>query len=198
MSTAPSVVLVDDHPAFLLGVRLGLEAEGIVVLATALDGAAAVAACERLRPDAVVLDVRMPGVDGLAAMRVIHAQAPLAALIVLSTFDDAVTRREAREAGARAFLTKEVPINALASTIVRLVREPGLHLVEVPELPALTPREVEVLRLLADGATNKRVAVVLDIAVDTVKEHCSAVYGKLGANGRMQAIAFARRLGLVG
>jgi DNA-binding NarL/FixJ family response regulator len=198
MSASVTVVLADDHPAFLLGVRLGLEAEGVEVLATAADGAAAIAACQRLRPDAAVLDVRMPGVDGMRAMRAIHGDAPEVALIVLSTFDDAATRREARDAGARAFLTKDVPIDALAETIVRLVREPGLHLVEVPELPALTPRELEVLRLLADGASNKRIAVALDIAVDTVKEHCSAVYGKLGVTGRVQAIALARGFGLVG
>lgn len=198
MSASASVVLADDHPAFLLGVRLGLEAEGIRVLATATDGAAAIAACQRVRPDAAVLDVRMPRVDGMRAMRAIHADAPDVALIVLSTFDDAATRREAREAGARAFLTKDVPIDALAATIVRLVREPGLQLVEVPELPALTPRELDVLRLLADGASNKHIAVALDIAVDTVKEHCSAVYGKLGVTGRVQAIALARGLGLVG
>lgn len=192
-----SVVLADDHPGFLLGVRYGLEAEGLAVVAWASDGAAAIEACRRHRPAAAVLDIRMPTMDGLAAMQVIHDELPDTALIALSTYDDAMTKVEARRSGARAYLTKDAAIREIADAVRRLVLEPRLVLIDVPVLPTLTSRELQVLVCLCDGWSNKQIARHLGVAVDTVKDHCSTLYGKLSAHGRSHAVSIAMDLGLL-
>ena len=194
----PTVVVADDHPAFGLGMRLALQAEGFDVVATVETGAAAAEEAARLRPDAVVLDVRMPGVDGIEACRRIVAARSAGAVVMLSTYDDPHTLRRAAEAGARAYLTKETPVRAIADLLRRLIAEPGLRLIDVPSLPELTPRERDVLQALGDGATNKQIAVRLGIGVDTVKDHLSSLFGKLDVSDRVQAVLAARRLGLQG
>lgn len=192
-----TVVLADDHPAFLLGVRLGLQAEQIEVVGTAADGFETIDACRRHRPDAAVVDVRMPGMDGLQALATVHRELPATALIVLSTYEDPMTRNLAKAAGARAFLTKDVAIDRLAVTIRRLVSEPRLSLIEAPPLPPLTPREVDVLKLMAVGWSNKGIADELGISPETVKEYGSSLFSKLGVTGRVHAVARGRELGLV-
>lgn len=192
-----TVVLADDHPAFLLGLRLGLEAAGLRVVATAHDGAEAIAACERWSPDAAVLDVRMPALDGIEACREIVAARRASCVLFLSTFDDANTRSAAIAAGARAFLPKSSSVDAIADVVRKLTAQPGLNLIDPPELPQLTARELEVLRLLGAGSTNKAIARELGIGVETVKDHCSALYGKLLVRDRTHAIVVARELGLL-
>ena len=192
-----AVVLADDHPAFLLGLRLGLEGAGLRVVACAGDGAEAVEACERWSPDAAVLDVRMPAMDGIAACRRIVAAGRVTCVVFLTTFDDAGTRSAAIAAGARAFLPKSSPVDEIAHVVRRLVTQPRLNLIDPPVLPHLTARELEVLRLLGAGSTNKSIAAELGIGVETVKDHCSALYGKLMVRDRTHAIIVARELGLL-
>lgn len=191
------VVIADDHPAFALGVRYGLEARGIDVVGVAHDGDRVIDLVRALTPDAVVLDVRMPGQGGLEACRSIteHGLAP--AVVILSTYDDAATRGEAHRAGARAYLTKETPIDELAQVLERLVAEQTLNLIVPPVLPTLTEREREVLRLLALGLSNKAIAERLQVSPETVKDHCSSLFGKLAVRDRTTAVLEAQRLGLV-
>jgi two-component system, NarL family, nitrate/nitrite response regulator NarL len=191
------VVIADDHPAFALGLRLGLQDAGLEVVGVAADGETAVALAAAHRPDAVVLDIRMPKLDGVDACRRIVEAGTAIAVVMLSTYQDAATIRRAHDAGARAFLTKERPVPALVDTIARLVREPRLSLIEVPHLPHLTPRERDVLTALGEGLSNKAIAQRLGIGVETVKDHCSTIFGKLEVVDRVQAVIAARRLGLL-
>ena len=195
--TTLRVVIADDHPAFGLGLRLALKDAGLEVLAVAVDGGGAVRAADEHKPDAVVLDVRMPGINGVEACRTIVEQGLASTVLILSTYDDPATMRRAKEAGARAFLTKETPVHVVAEVIHRLAREPRLSLIDAPALPHLTRRENQVLTFLAEGHSNKEIARRLGIGVETVKDHCSAVFGKLHASDRVQAIIAARRMGLV-
>jgi len=193
----PRVVIADDHPAFVLGLRLGLQDAGIDVVDVAADGEQAVAVAARHRPDAVVLDIRMPRLDGVEACRRIVEEGTAGAVVMLSTYHDAATIRRAKDAGARAFVTKERSVLMLADTITRLVREPRLSLIDAPPLPHLTPRELEVLLALGLGLSNKAIAARLGIGVETVKDHCSTIFGKLEVSDRVQAVIAARRLGLL-
>ena len=191
------VLIADDHPAFTLGVRFGLEANGLVVVDAVHDGSAAIDRARDARPDAVVLDVRMP-TSGLDACRSIIDEGSCRAVVMLTTYDDPTTRRRAREAGARAFLTKETPVGDLAAVIELLVREPRLNLISVPELPRLTSREREVLAGLSEGLSNKAIATRLGLSPETVKDHCSALFAKLEVTDRHQAVREAQRLGMTG
>jgi two-component system, NarL family, nitrate/nitrite response regulator NarL len=190
------VVIADDHPAFTLGMRLALQDAGLDVVGVAADGDAAVRVAAEHRPDVVVLDVRMPGMNGIDACRAIMQAESATAVVILSTYDDAATKRGALEAGARAFLTKETPVRSIADVVSRLHREPRLSLIDAPALPSFTRRESQVLGALVQGLSNKDIARSLGISVETVKDHCSAVFGKLHATDRVQAVIAARRLGL--
>jgi two-component system, NarL family, nitrate/nitrite response regulator NarL len=191
------VVIADDHPAFALGMRLALEDAGLEVVAVAADGEGAVRAATTHRPDAIVLDVRMPDMNGIDACRAIVDQGLATAVLMLSTYDDAATLRRAQQAGARAFLTKETAVSVVADVVNRLVREPRLSLIDAPPLPHFTTRESQVLGELVQGHSNKEIARTLGIGVETVKDHCSAIFGKLHVQDRVQAVIAARRLGLV-
>jgi len=191
------IVIADDHPAFALGVQYGLEARGIEVVGAAYDGAGAIDVVRRTQPDAVILDVRMPGVTGVDACKVITADCLTGAVVMLSTYDDAATMGQAHRAGARAYLTKETSIDELVYVLERLVREPGLNLLAPPPLPSLTERENAVLRLLGEGLSNKEIAERLRVSPDTVKDHCSSLFGKLTVRDRTHAVLEAQRLGLL-
>jgi two-component system, NarL family, nitrate/nitrite response regulator NarL len=193
----PRVVIADDHPAFVLGLRLGLESEGFDVVGSAFEAEAAVSLTISSAADAVVLDVRMPGRSGIEACRDITLRLPSVAAVMLSTYDDAVTRNNARMAGARAFLTKETPPHVIAETLRRLIREPRLVLLPEPEVPRLTEREIDVLRGLGSGRSNKEIAIALGISPETVKDRCSSIFAKLVVMDRTQAVLEAQRLGLL-
>jgi len=215
----PRVVIADDQALVRTGFRMILNEAGISVVAEAADGTEAVSAVLRHRPDVVLMDIRMPEMDGLEATRRILA-APSASqcrIIILTTFDLDQYVYAALTAGASGFLLKHVSPEYLV-TAVRLVRSgdallaPSItrRLVErfAPEascgppvhadLSALTPRELEVLRLMARGLSNAELARQLTLSEATVKTHVGRILAKLQLRDRVQAVVLAYQTGLVG
>jgi DNA-binding NarL/FixJ family response regulator len=217
------VLVVDDVELVREGLRMILDAEpDLAVVGTACDGAQAVSEVRRLRPDVVLMDIRMPGIDGLAATRHILQTAgmPPCKVIVLTTFDVDEHVYEALRAGASGFLLKDVPaaqlvhairvVDAgealLAPSVTRrlIANFTSTHpprAVEPVAVPAgvreLTARELEVLVLLADGLSNAEIAARLYVGEATVKTHVARVLMKLGVRDRVQAVIVAFRAGLV-
>jgi DNA-binding NarL/FixJ family response regulator len=206
------VFLADDHPVVRQGLRTFLDSrDGIEVVGEAGDGEAAVAAVERLRPDVVLMDLVMPGVGGVTAIRRIRDRVPDTRVVVLTSFasDDQVI--PAVQAGAAGYLLKDVEPAGLESAI-RLVHEgealldpqvAGRVMEEVAhpapagDLASLTPREREVLGLLGRGLSNRELADTLVVSEKTVKTHVSSILMKLGVHDRTQAALLAVREGLV-
>jgi len=204
-----TVVLADDQRVVREGLAtlLGLL-PGIEVLGTASDGEEAVALVERLRPDVVLMDLRMPRCDGVAATRRLHEQGSPTHVVVLTTYADDRSVVEALRAGARGFLTKDAGAEEIERAIAAVVRgeaaiDPAVqhHLVDAvagrPELPdGLTPREAEVLTLIAEGLSNGEIAARLVVSEATVKSHINHLFAKTGARDRAQAVTYAYRHGL--
>jgi DNA-binding NarL/FixJ family response regulator len=191
-----SIVVADDHEmvragfAALLGTQPDFD-----VLGTAADGAAAVAVCRDLRPDVVLMDVRMPGIDGIEATRQLMAGEDPPRVLILTTFDLDEYVFDALRAGASGFLLKDATAERLFDA-VRVVAA-GDALLAPAVLAALTPRETEVLRLVAAGLSNLEIAGRLVVTEETVKTHVSRVLAKLGLHGRSQAVVAAYESGLV-
>ena len=203
------VLIVDDHAVVREGLRTFLELQdGIEVAGEAEDGRAAVAEAERLAPDVVVMDLVMPELDGVGAMRELRQRVPRARVIVLTSFLDDERLLPAMRAGAAGYLLKNVEPKELARAI-RLADageamiDPAVAarlvdaLVEGPgeDQPDLTPREQEVLDLIGRGYANKRIAQELGISEKTVKTHVGHVLAKLGVSDRTQAALYAARVG---
>jgi NarL family two-component system response regulator LiaR len=191
------------------GLRTFLELQGgIEVAGEAADGQEAVREAERLRPDVVLMDLVMPRLDGIAAMRELRERAPATRVVVLTSFLDDARLLPAIRAGAAGYLLKNVQPRELARA-VRLAAE-GEALIDPAvaarlvdslvedrggEKPELTPREQEVLDLIGRGFANKRIALELGIAEKTVKTHVGHVLAKLGVSDRTQAALYAARVG---
>jgi DNA-binding NarL/FixJ family response regulator len=214
------VLLVDDQPLIRLGFRLILDdVDDIVVIGEAADGQTGVRQAQALAPDVVLLDVRMPGMDGIEATTRIMEDDPDAKILILTTFDLDEYAYRALRAGASGFLLKDAPVAELvagiravaaghAVTAPRITRllidrfaahdavDPP-HPVEVSRHPSLTPRENEVLLLVADGRSNAEIATELHIAEVTVKTHVTGVLTKLGLRNRVAAAIYAHEHGLV-
>ena len=205
------VLVVDDHAVVREGLRSFLELQdGIEVAGEAGDGQEAIEAGERLRPDVVLMDLVMPNLDGLAAMRALRERVPTARVIVLTSFLDDDKLLPALRAGAAGYLLK----NAAPRELARAIRaahagealfDPvvGARLVEAlaageEPLDRLTPRERAVLELIGRGFPNKRIARELGLSESTVKTHVGHVLAKLGVTDRTQAALVAVRAGLVG
>lgn len=190
------LLIADDHPLFRMGLRAALEREGFAVVAEASDGQEAVKLGLELLPDGVLLDVRMPQVDGIAATRMLREQRYNGLIALLTTFNEPVLIQQAAYAGADAYWSKELPPEALAERLRRL----GLGLeprLRAPELPKLTAREQEVLQWMAQGLSTKEIARQMHISPETVKDHLSRLYEKLEARNRVEALERARSLGLL-
>jgi DNA-binding NarL/FixJ family response regulator len=200
------VLIVDDQRLIREGIAslLGVE-EGIEVVGSAGDGRAAVELAARLEPDVVLMDVRMPTMDGIGATREVLAGRPQCRVLMLTTFDDEEYVVEALRAGAIGYLLKDVPAAELAQAI-RLAHagiaqhDPAaLHravaALDRPPVP-LTPRELEVLRLVATGATNREIARTLFLSEGTVKNHVSHILSRLGLRDRTQAAIYAHEHGI--
>jgi DNA-binding NarL/FixJ family response regulator len=205
-----SVVLADDQRVVREGLATLLDLlPGIDVVGTASDGEEAVALVERLRPDVVLMDLRMPRCDGVAATRRLREQGSPTHVVVLTTYADDRSVVEALRAGARGFLTKDAGAEEIERAIAAVVRgeaaiDPAVqhHLVEAvarPEAPdGLTPREVEVLTLIAQGLSNTEIAARIFVSEATVKSHVNHLFAKTGVRDRAQAVAYAYRHGFAG
>jgi two-component system, NarL family, response regulator LiaR len=205
------VLVVDDHTVVREGLRGFLDLQdGIEVVGEAADGDEALAAAERLRPDVVLMDLVMPRLDGVAAMRALRERLPQARVIVLTSFLDDDKLLPALRAGAAGYLLKNSEPQELARAVraaqageALLDPAVGARVVEAlagaEEEPVdrLTPREREVLQLIGRGFPNKQIARELDVSERTVKTHVGHVLAKLGVADRTQAAVLAVRAGLV-
>jgi DNA-binding NarL/FixJ family response regulator len=220
MSPAPvRVLLVDDQGLFreALATLLGVRAE-VAVVGEAANGDEALRIAAELRPDVVLMDLRMPVLDGIAATRRMRVEQPDVRVIALTTFDDEEEVFAALRAGAVGYLLKDVSSARLVEAILAAARnesvlEPSVAakvVARFARLPAdeprprpqplvvpLSDRELEVMRLLAEGRTNREIAAALYLAEGTVKNHVTNVLAKLGARDRTQAALRARALGLL-
>jgi DNA-binding NarL/FixJ family response regulator len=211
------VLVCDDQALVRSGFRLILENQGIEVVGEAQDGSEAVGLARKLDPDVILMDVRMPNVDGVAATRRIVSGGSRARILILTTFDLDEYVYEAIQAGASGFLLKDVQppqlVEAirvvaagealLAPTVTRRLLDrfadslPGAEKEPPPELATLTDRELEVLKLLASGLSNAELAQRLFLSETTVKSHISSILRKLAVRDRVQAVVLAYEAGLV-
>jgi DNA-binding NarL/FixJ family response regulator len=210
------VIVVDDQALVREGLTTLLETTtDIKPVAIAADGEEAVALCARHRPDVVLMDLRMPKLDGVEATRRIRAAQPDTEIVVLTTHADEASILEALQAGARGYLTKDAGIAEIARAVhaaadhqalldpvvqSRLIAaaSAGARLAPPPpNLPdQLTPREAEVLSLIARGLSNAEIAAALVVSQATVKTHINHVFAKIGARDRAQAVHYAYTHGL--
>lgn len=203
-----SVLLVDDHPVVRAGLRAVLEtADDVTVVGEAATGEEAVSMSVHLRPDVVLCDLRLgAGIDGVATTAALRAENPAPAVLILTTFDRDAQVLGAIEAGAAGYLLKDVPPEQIIEAIRAASRG---ELVLAPELatrvvsgmrnrlPRLTDREIDVLRHLATGSSNKEIARALVVTEATVKSHLVHIFTKLGVDSRARAIHVARETGLI-
>jgi DNA-binding NarL/FixJ family response regulator len=211
-----SVLIADDQELVRTGFRVVLESEGIEVVGEAANGREAIELAARLRPDVVLMDVRMPELDGIEATRRIVGDGLPTRVLVLTTFDEDQIVYEALRAGAGGFLLKSAPpprlVEAvrlvaageelLAPSVTRrlieqYVRQPPVGTAVPAELGELTEREREVLQLVAGGLTNGEIAARLVVSEATVKTHVNHLFQKLGLRDRVQAVVLAYETGLV-
>jgi DNA-binding NarL/FixJ family response regulator len=212
------ILIADDQALVRAGLRMILDAQpDLEVVGEAADGQAALDACRELAPDVVLMDIRMPEVDGLEATRRLLDQAdPVPKVVVLTTFDTDEYVYEAIRAGAGGFLLKSAPPEQLVGGVRavmagdallapeitrrlldRFARRPPPGAATPPELSELSPRELQVLRLIADGLSNAEIAAALVLSEATVKTHVNHILTKLRLRDRVQAVALAYRTGLM-
>lgn len=208
------VLICDDHALFRRGLTMVLESEdGLEVVGEAEDGTEAVAKAEELAPDVVLMDVRMPRVSGIEATRTIAENVPTTKILMLTVSDEEDDLYDAIKAGATGYLLKEISIEEVASAIRAVVSGQSLIspsmasklLTEFTNLskraderqsvptPRLTERELEVLKLVAQGLTNRDIAGELYISENTVKNHVRNILEKLHLHSRMEAVVYAVR-----
>ncbi len=206
--TPLTLLVVDDHPVVRDGI-VGMvgSADDITVIGEASDGAEAVALTQVHAPDVVLMDLRMPRMDGVAALREFSRLGIASRVVVLTTFDADADVLPAIAAGATGYLLKDASrdellhaIRAAAAGRTVLAPEVASRLVDrvrTPEAALLTPRELEILGLIADGATNRAAGDRLHLSEATVKTHLLSIYGKLGVGDRAAAVAEGFRRGLL-
>jgi len=191
------LLIADDHPLFRIGLRAALEKEGFSVVAEAGDGDEAVRLVEVHQPEVVILDIRMPRMDGIEACAALRQKGYSGLVVMLTTFTEAAIQNKAASAGANAYYSKEVSPAELARRILRLTQNPEDSSFTPPPVPSLTPREREVLDLLARGLTAREMGDILGLKPDTVRDYLKRLYGKLDAGNRIEALEHARRLGFL-
>jgi two-component system, NarL family, response regulator LiaR len=203
------VLIVDDHSVVREGLRMFLVRDpDLEVVGEATDGVEALEQTKHLQPDVVVMDLLMPVMDGIAATRAIRREMPETEVLALTSVLESASVLEAIRAGAIGYLLKDTQaaelrtaIKAAAAGQVQLSPQASVYLlsaVRTPELPEpLTPREMDVLRLLAQGQSNKEIACALYLVEETVKSHVRHILAKLGVQSRTQALLAAIRLGIV-
>jgi DNA-binding NarL/FixJ family response regulator len=202
------LLIVDDHPVVRDGLRGIFEGdEEFDVVGEASDGGEGVEAADRLRPDVILMDLRMPGGDGASAIRELGARGNPARVLVLTTFDTDSDVAPAIQAGATGYLLKDSPRDALLravraayngeSVLAPSVASRLMSQMRAPASDALSARELEVLTLIAQGETNRGAAARLFISEATVKTHLLHIYEKLDVNDRAAAVATAYERGLL-
>ena len=204
-TVAARVLVVDDHALFRTGVANIINQEpDLHVVAEAGNGADAVSAYDQHHPDVTLLDLRMPVMEGVEAVRRIRERDPQAKVIVLTTYDTDEDISRALRAGAKAYVLKDITAEALVTCIhdvlagkTYLAPAAAAKLVEEVTRVQLTPRELASLRLMADGKSNKEIANELGISDRTVKTHLGHLFEKLGVTNRTEAVKIATRRGLV-
>ena len=200
-----TTLIVDDHEVVREGLRLSLSrAPHIRVVGEASDGAAAVALAERRKPDVVIMDVRMPGMDGLEATKLMSQRVPETAVLIFTAYSERSLLSRGLESGAKGYILKEAPHDTLVRAIERVAA--GDTFIDPALMPSflgskgddmLTTREREILQLLADGMSNADVAARLFISQETVKSHVRHILTKLEADTRTQAVAIALREAMI-
>jgi len=210
---AARVLIADDQTLFRAGLaRLLNEDSRLEVVGQALEGLDAVAQAAKLKPDVVLMDLKMPGVDGIEATRQITEADPNVKVLILTTFETDSNVIQALKAGASGYVLKDSSADAIASSVVAVmsgervmasaVANRVLEMLTGATTPkefydGLTNREIEILKLLANGMANKQIAYRLKISEKTVRNHVSNMYEKLGIYDRSQAVLYAVRKGLV-
>jgi DNA-binding NarL/FixJ family response regulator len=203
------LLVADDHPVVRDGIVGMVSSDpGIEVVGEASDGAEAVRLARALEPDVVLMDLRMPGTDGVTAIRELVRLGVPSRVVVLTTYDADADVLPAIEAGATGYLLKDAPRDELVravhaaaagrSALAPSVASRLVDRVRAPEASLLSPRELQVLGLVADGTTNREAGERLHLSEATVKTHLLSIYGKLGVNDRAAAVAEGFRRGLLG
>jgi two-component system nitrate/nitrite response regulator NarL len=203
-----SVLVVEDHPLFREALCGRLEHLGFRVAGVCEDGTTALGAYRRLRPDMVLVDLHLPGLSGTQVVERVRSEGPDARVVVLSAYDDVTSIRQALDAGADGFISKRVSAAELADCLEdsfagrsAFDRQSALRAVDAlrsrADAPLLSPREQEVLALIADGRTSDQIGAELFIAATTVKTHVASILRKLAASDRSSAVARAFRHGIL-
>jgi DNA-binding NarL/FixJ family response regulator len=206
MAEEITCLIVDDHEVVREGLRLSLSrAPHIRVIGEASDGEQAIGLVERRKPDVVVMDVRMPGMDGLEATKQITEKVPETSVLIFTAFSERSLLARGLDSGAKGYILKEAPHETLLRAVERVARGEGY--IDPALMPAflsgkdqtemLTAREREILQLLADGMSNADVASKLFISQETVKSHVRHILTKLEADTRTQAVAIALRESII-
>lgn len=218
MNDSISILLVDDQALFREGMRMLLSVQpDIQIIGEAGDGIEAIQQCVKLKPDIVLMDLKMPRLDGVEATRRLLNECPSSQVIILTTFDDDEYVFDGLRAGAMGYLLKDAPADKLleairsaakgqsflqpsvaTKVIAEFSRLASIQLDKIDELvEPLSEREIDVLRLLSKGATNREIGEALVIAEGTVKNHITNILSKLGVSDRTQAALKARELGIL-
>jgi DNA-binding NarL/FixJ family response regulator len=203
-ATRISVMIVDDHPLMRAGVAAIIDARpDMYVVAQAGTAEAAIVLYQQHRPDITLMDLRLPGMSGVSAIRQIRVSCPAARFVVLTTYEGDEDIHQALEAGAQGYIIKGMPHEALINALKRV--HAGGRFLPPPVARALqsrtpdsslSPREREVLALLVQGKSNKEVAALLGITEATVKSHVSVILMRMGVSDRTQAVIAALQRGL--
>jgi DNA-binding NarL/FixJ family response regulator len=204
--------VADDHSLFRDGISSLLEAAGHTVVGQVGDGRAAVEAARELHPDLLLMDITMPEMTGLEALRQVRAESPDVQVVMLTVSDEGESLFEAIQSGARGYLLKNLNANEFLELLdgltrgeLAVTRKTAARLVDglvavsrrpASASPSLTPREIELLQLVVDGLSNKAIADKLSLSENTVKYHLKNILQKLGAQNRMEAAMYAVREGL--
>ena len=210
-----SVLIADDQTLFREGIKDLLEDEnGITVVGEAANGPEVVAMAKKLKPDVILMDIKLPQMDGVSATRIIRKECPDTNVLILSSYEDEAHVTEAIQAGANGYLSKMLPASELVHALktfttdgvmipqpimgkliqgLRQMGQPGYE--NAPD--ALTATEIKVMSLLGKGNSNKEIAATLDCSVKTVKNHLNSIFQKLSVNNRTEAVVKAIEKGLI-
>jgi len=210
-----TVLIADDQTLFREGIKDLLEDEkGITVVGEASTGPEAVALAKKLKPDVILMDIKLPQMDGVSATRVIRKECPQTNVLILSSYEDEAHVTEAIQAGANGYLSKMLPASELVHALKTFTAEgvmipqpimgkliQGLRQMGTPGYDSapdsLTATEIKVMALLGKGKSNKEIAAELNCSVKTVKNHLNSIFQKLGVNNRTEAVVRAIEKGLI-